>query len=290
MKATNNIPFVFFGTPQFAVFVLEELLREGLKPSLVVTAPDKPQGRRLLLTPSPVKVWAEENKIPFLQPVKLDADFTNKLKTGSYKLFIVAAYGKIIPKEVLDIPSHGTLNVHPSLLPKYRGASPLQSQILAGEKEIGVTIMLIDEAMDHGPIIAQQKIDIEEMPSAPKLLEILAHDGGKLLSEVIPKWIDKEIKPKEQNHEEATFTKKITKEDGLINLKNDDQYKNYLKYLALDPWPGIYFFALRREQKIRVAVKKAEFIDDKFIVKEVLPEGGKVMAFDDFLRGGVVIE
>jgi methionyl-tRNA formyltransferase len=290
MKATNNTPFVFFGTPQFAVFVLEELLREGLKPSLVVTAPDKPQGRGLLLTPSPVKVWAEKNKIPFLQPVKLDDAFVAELKTNSYELFIVAAYGKIIPKEVLDIPSHGTLNVHPSLLPKYRGASPLQSQILEGEKEIGVTIMLIDEEMDHGPIVAQQKVDVEEMPSAPKLLEILAHSGGKLLSEIIPKWIDKKIKPKEQNHEEATFTKKITKEDGLINLKNDDQYKNYLKYLALDPWPGIYFFALRREQKIRVAIKKAEFVDDKFIIKEVLPEGGKVMAFDDFLRGGVVIE
>jgi len=290
MKTTNNIPFVFFGTPQFAVFVLEELLREGIKPALVVTAPDKPQGRGLLLTPPQVKVWVEKNKIPFLQPVKLDADFTNKIKTGSYKLFVVAAYGKIIPKEVLDIPSHGTLNVHPSLLPKYRGASPLQSQILTGEKEIGVTIMLVDEAMDHGPIIAQQKVDIEEMPSAPKLLEILAHVGGKLLSEVIPKWIVKEIKPKEQNHEEATFTKKITKEDGLINLKNDNQYKNYLKYLALDPWPGTYFFALRHKQKIRVAIKKAEFIDDKFIIKEVLPEGEKVMAFDDFLRGGVVIE
>src|SRR3989339_1855890 len=114
MKTTNNIPFVFFGTPQFAVFVLEELLREGIKPALVVTAPDKPQGRGLLLTPPQVKVWVEKNKIPFLQPVKLDADFTNKIKTGSYKLFVVAAYGKIIPKEVLDIPSHGTLNVHPS--------------------------------------------------------------------------------------------------------------------------------------------------------------------------------
>lgn len=290
MKATNNIPFVFFGTPQFAVFVLEELLREGLKPSLVVTAPDKPQGRGLLLTPPPVKVWAEENKIPFLQPAKLDTDFTNKLKTGSYKLFVVAAYGKIIPKEVLDIPPHGTLNVHPSLLPKYRGASPLQSQILKGEKEIGVTIMLIDEEMDHGPILESRKLKVESEKNASELGKDLAQLGGKLLSEVIPKWIAKEIKPKEQNHEEATFTKKVTKEDGLINLKNDDQYKNYLKYLALDPWPGVYFFALRREQKIRVAIKKAEFIDDKFVIKEVLPEGGKVMVFDDFLRGGVVIE
>ncbi|TSC55150.1 MAG: methionyl-tRNA formyltransferase [Parcubacteria group bacterium LiPW_30] len=290
MKATNNIPFVFFGTPQFAVFVLEELLRKGLKPSLVVTAPDKPQGRGLLLTPPPVKVWAEENKIPFLQPAKLDTDFTNKLKTGSYKLFVVAAYGKIIPKEVLDIPPHGTLNVHPSLLPKYRGASPLQSQILKGEKEIGVTIMLIDEEMDHGPILESRKLKVESEKNASELGKDLAQLGGKLLSEVIPKWIAKEIKPKEQNHEEATFTKKVTKEDGLINLKNDDQYKNYLKYLALDPWPGVYFFALRREQKIRVAIKKAEFIDDKFVIKEVLPEGGKVMAFDDFLRGGVVIE
>lgn len=290
MKTTNNTPFVFFGTPQFSVFVLEELLLSGIKPALIVTAPDKPQGRGLLLTPPPVKVWAEENEIPFIQPIKLDVDFTDKLKAESYKLFVVAAYGKIIPKEILDIPSHGTLNVHPSLLPKYRGASPVQSQILEDEKEIGVTIMLIDEEMDHGPIIAQQKVDIEEMPSAPKLLEMLARDGGKLLSEVIPKWIAKEIEPKNQEHEEATFTKKIKKEGGLIILKNDEQYKNYLKYLALDPWPGTYFFASRHGKRIRVAIKKAEFIDNRFEIKEVLPEGGKTMPYGDFLRGGAVLE
>ncbi len=290
MKTTNNTPFVFFGTPQFAVFVLEELLRSGIKPALIVTAPDKPQGRGLLLTPPPIKVWAKENGIPFIQPVKLDNAFIAELKSNSCELFVVAAYGKIIPKEILKIPSHGTLNVHPSLLPKYRGASPIQSQIMNDEKEIGVTIMLVDEEMDHGPIIAQQKLNIEKMPSAPKLLEMLARSGGKLLSEVIPNWITKEIEPKDQKHDEATFTKKITKEDGLVSLQNDDTYKNYLKYLALDPWPGTYFFALRHGKRIRVAIKKAEFIDNRFEIKEVLPEGGKTMPYGDFLRGGAVLE
>lgn len=290
MKTTNNIPFVFFGTPQFAIFVLEELFKNGLKPELIVTAPDKPQGRGLLLTPPPVKVWAEENGIPFLQPTKLNDDFISELKASTHKLFVITAYGKIIPKEILDIPPKGTLNVHPSLLPKYRGASPIQSQILADEKEIGVTIMLVDEEMDHGPIIAQQKIEFKEMPNAPELLEKLARDGGKLLSEAIPKWVNGEIKTESQNHKEATFTKKITKESGLISVLNGDHNENYLKYLALAPWPGTYFFALRRGQKIRVAVKNAEFLNEKFVIKKVLPEGGKVMAFDDFLRGGIVIE
>lgn len=290
MKTINNTPFVFWGTPQFAVFVLEELLQAGLKPELIVTAPDKPQGRGLILTPPPVKIWAEKNGIPFLQPEKLDDDFISKLKVKPCELFIITAYGKIIPKNILDIPAKGTLNVHPSLLPKYRGASPIQSQILENEKEIGVTIMLIDEEMDHGPIISQQKIELEEMPNAPKLLELLARDGGKLLSETIPKWVSGDIKPTEQNHEKATFTKKITKESGLINLINGDHHENYLKYLALNPWPGTYFFASRKTKKIRVVIKKAGFVDGRFEVTEVLPEGGKIMKFSDFLRGGAMLE
>jgi len=134
MKTMNNIPFVFFGTPEFAVSILEELKDAKIVPSLIVTAPDKPKGRGLVLTPPPVKIWAQLHNIPVVQPAKLDNDFTEKLKNSSYKLFVVAAYGKIIPKAVLDIPTNGTLNVHPSLLPKYRGASPIQSQILADEK------------------------------------------------------------------------------------------------------------------------------------------------------------
>ncbi|MFA6077699.1 MAG: methionyl-tRNA formyltransferase [Candidatus Paceibacterota bacterium] len=289
MKTMNNIPFVFFGTPEFAVSILEELKNAKIVPSLIVTAPDKPKGRGLILTPPPVKIWAQAHNIPAVQPAKLDNDFTNKLKNSSYNLFVVAAYGKIIPKTILDIPTNGTLNVHPSLLPKYRGASPIQSQILADEKEVGITIMLIDEEMDHGPILDIKKIGTEESTTAPELENLLAHEGGKLLSVVIPKWIAGEIKPKEQNHNEATFTKKITKENGLIVL-SDDQHKNYLKYRALTPWPGAYFFATKNGKKLRVSIKKAELIEGKLVVKQVVPEGGKVMNFDDFLRGDVVIE
>lgn len=289
MKAMNNIPFVFFGTPEFAVSILEELKKAEILPSLVVTAPDKPKGRGLVLTPPPVKIWAQMHNVPVVQPVKLDNEFTDKLKGNPYRLFVVAAYGKIIPKAVLDIPANGTLNVHPSLLPKYRGASPIQSQILADEKEVGVTIMLIDEEMDHGPILDIKKVEAGKNITAPELEDLLAHEGGKMLSVVIPKWIAGEITPTEQNHREATFTRKITKEDGLIIL-SDDQHKNYLKYRALTPWPGTYFFATRGSKKIRVSIKKAEFIEEKLIIKQVLPDGGKVMNFDDFLRGGVVLE
>lgn len=289
MKTMNNIPFVFFGTPEFAVSILKELKDAKIVPSLIVTAPDKPKGRGLILTPPPVKIWAQMHNVPVVQPVKLDNDFTDKLKNNSYKLFVVAAYGKIIPKAVLDIPTGGTLNVHPSLLPKYRGASPIQSQILADEKEVGVTIMLIDEEMDHGPILDIKKIEIENNITAPELENLLAHEGGKLLSAVIPKWIDGKIKAEEQNHNEATFTKKITKENGLIIL-SDDQHKNYLKYRALTPWPGTYFFATKNGKKLRVSIKKAELIEGKLVVKQVVPDGGKIMNFDDFLRGGVVLE
>jgi len=264
---------VFFGTDDFSIAMLDALKSANLLPSLIITAPDKPKGRGLKLTPSLVKLWAQKNNIP------VSYDFS--LLTTNYQLFIVASYGKIIPKSVLDIPKYGALNVHPSLLPKYRGPSPIESQILADEKEIGVTIMQMDEKMDHGPVLAQQQFPISNFQfSNTELRKRLAEEGGKLLAEVIPKWINGKIKPVPQDDDKATYTKKFKKEDGEIDL-DGDQYQNFLKIRAFEGGIGTYFFA----GDMRIKITDADFRDEKLEILRVIPEGKKEMDYSDFLRG-----
>lgn len=286
MKNKTKPNIVFFGTSDISVTVLDELKKANLVPSLIITMPDKPKGRKLVLTPPPVKVWAEINKVDFIQPEKLSGDFLNILTKKNFDLFVVTSYGKILKQELLDIPKYGTLNVHPSLLPKLRGASPIISAILEDEKKTGVTIILLDAGMDSGPILAQKEIGLTNWPSkASELEKILGTEGGKLLCEIIPKWINREIKPKEQNHSEATFTKKISKEDGFIDL-NDNAYKNLLKIHAFEKWPGTYFFANRHNKQIRVKITDADIENGKLVIKKVIPEGKKEMLYKDFLLGG----
>ena len=288
MNPESSISFVFFGTDEFSVTVLEELEKEYFLPALIVAPPDKPKGRGLALTPPPIKIWAARHSIEILQPLKLDSNFLSSLTLypKPFTLFVVASYGKIIPQAVLDIPEKGTLNAHPSLLPKYRGPSPVESQILDDEKEVGVSIMLLDKEMDHGPILAQEKIAAVSalpMPS-PVLSRTLAQIGGRILAKTIPLYLSGELVPIPQNHDLATICKKITKEDGLIDLA-DNQRKNYLKFLAFQNWPTVYFFAERKGKKIRVIIKDAYFENNKFKIKNVLPEGGRLMPYEDFLRG-----
>lgn len=270
----------FFGTPQFAVHILEQLKETGLEPDVVVTAPDRPAGRGMELREPPVKTWALENEIPVLQPESLtdETGETDLLRNSEWDIFIVAAYGKILKKDVLDIPQKGVLNVHPSLLPKYRGASPIEGQILNDEKEVGVSIMLLDEEMDHGPILAQASIEPEERMRASHLEELLATEGGKLLAEVIPPWLKGDVKAEEQNHNEATFTKKIKKEDGLIELGKND-LENYLKFLAYDEWPGVYFMLEKNGEEIRIKITEAAFENNVFTPLRVIPEGKKEMDY-----------
>ena len=280
----NNKQFkiAFFGTPIVAVYVLDELKNFGILPDIIITAPDKPVGRKLVFTPPPAKVWAKENKIQIEQPYKI-SNLILKLKTENYDLFIVAAYGKILPKELLDIPKYGTLNMHPSLLPRLRGASPIQSAVLE-EDETGVSIMLMDEKMDHGPIIAQEKVKFPNWPpKASELEEILARQGGRMLAEIIPKWISGKISAKDQNHNKATYCEKIVKEDGLIDLK-DDTKKNYRKIQAFNVWPRAYFSIKKRGKKIRAIITDAEFKNNKLIIKKIIPEGKKEMLYEDFTR------
>ena len=274
----------FFGTPDIAVWVLEELEKAGIVPALIVTNPDAPQGRKMVLTPSPVSNWAEEKGIQVYKPESLKSDeVVAKLKESGCALFVVAAYGKIIPQPILDIPKYKTLNMHPSLLPQLRGMSPIRSAILEDIHPTGVSIMELTAGIDEGPVLAQEVATLETWPILGRNLdEHLARQGGALLSDVIPKWINGEIEAKEQNHSEATFSKKITKAMGELNLM-DDPYQNYLKFCAFDVWPGTFFFQEINGKQIRVKITEAEYADGKFVVKKVIPEGKKEMDYESFI-------
>lgn len=276
--------FIFFGSSRFSVIVLDELERLGFVPSCVVTTPDKPAGRKLALTPTPVKQWAMKRGIKTFDPAKLDNVFAESLKEEECGLFIVASYGKIIPGSTIDLPPHKTLNIHPSLLPKYRGASPLQSAILDDAKKTGVTIMRIDQQMDHGPIVAQEEVTVNEWPAYEEFEELMAKKGAALLAKTLPDWVAGKIQEREQEHSQATYTKKITKEDGLIDL-NGDPYLNFRKIQAFHEWPQAYFFLDHKGKKIRVKAIQASFKDGRLDIQRVLPEGAKEMAYADFLKG-----
>jgi len=272
--------FVFWGTPDVASETLEILKQAGFLPSLIITSLDKPQGRKMLITPPPVKVWATLNKIPYLQPEKLNEDFFNQLQATSYKLSVVVAYGKIIPEKILNMPEFGSINIHYSLLPKYRGASPVESAILNGDVETGVTIQKMEFKMDSGPIIAQEKVKISPDEKAPELRKRLIKQGGEILVKILPEFIAGKIKLIPQNESLASVCGKIKKEDGLINLGAELPNVLYNKFRAYATWPRIFFF---KDGK-RIIITNAELIDNKFVIKKVLPEGRKEITWEEFKK------
>jgi methionyl-tRNA formyltransferase len=280
----EKINFAFFGTDNFSVFVLEELKNTSLVPSLIITAPDREKNRGQKLLPCEVKIWAEKNNLEFIQPEEFNDEIINFLKAKNFDFFCVASYGKIIPQKVLNIPLKGNLNVHPSLLPKHRGASPIETAMLNDELETGVTIMLMDEKMDHGPILMQKECVFTDWPNKNTVEEILARLGGQMLAEVIVKNFKEQIQSIDQNHELATFTKKIEKKDGLIDW-NDSDRKNFLKIQAFNPWPGAYFFHKHLDKEIRIKITSAKWQDNKLQIEKVIPEGRHEMTFSDFCRG-----
>jgi methionyl-tRNA formyltransferase len=304
--------YVFFGSAEMSVHVLDEMEKAGFTPALIVTTPDKPKGRTLALTPTPVKVWGHAHQIPVLEPAKLDQHFIDLLQKRTADLFVVAAYGKIIPQAVLDIPPHQTLNIHPSLLPRYRGAAPLQSAMLDDMKNTGVTVMRIDALMDHGPIVAQKKITVEEWPTYEIFEEMMAREGARLIATVMPDWVSGKIKEREQDHSQATFTRKFTKEDGLIDVRKifpvttagsvdasaanpAEQYDIFRKIQAFHVWPTVYFFVEKKNtagaaagnitRKIRVKITDAEWRDSQLVIKKVIPEGKAETDVALFMRG-----
>lgn len=283
------LKYVFFGTGPLAESVLSALYKNGYVPSLLVTKPDSRQGRHMVLTEPYIKTWAEMKGIQVLQPEKLDDQAIRALE-GEYDVFIVASYGKIIPETILSIPKKGTLNVHPSLLPKYRGPSPIESALLHGDITTGVSIMLLDKEMDHGPILTQSAFMLRDEVTASLLEVECGQLGGELLVQVLPHYCEGTLLPKEQNHAEATVCRKITKELGQITLE-DSIMEVRRKYRALTPWPGLYFFIEHKGAQLRVKLNSLDLASSKETahvseyILTVTPEGKKEMDWESFKRG-----
>jgi len=317
-KIRQELNIIFMGTPEFGAIILEELIKAGYKPILVVTASDKPVGRKQILTPPPVKVLAEKYGIEICQPEKIESC---KLKIENCKpdLIIVAAYGQILPKEILEIPKNGLLNVHPSLLPKYRGPTPIQTAILNGDKKTGVTIILMDEKIDHGPIINQRALEIEKNETATTLQNKLAEFGASLLLETIQKWQKGMLKTYPQDETKATYTKILTREDGRVNWKKTAQALEK-EVRAYTLWPESFTSWERRGGLIfRIKILKTriqkstggisypigktlvvpqneigvqcgggffpERGEDFLVIERLKMEGGGEMGSEEFLRG-----
>ncbi len=276
---SQNLKIAFLGTPEFSVKPLEALINSGCQIIGIITGLDKSVGRKMVLTPPPVKILAQKYNILVYQPEN-KTELLEIIKKLQPDLAIVAAFGMIFTKEILEIPKYGFLNIHASLLPRWRGASPIQSAILAGDEETGITIMLINEKIDEGPILERRKLKIENR-NYKELENKLSELGAKLLIETIPKWINGEIKPQEQEHNKATYCKKITKEDGLINLNTEPPEIIERKIRAFTPWPGAYVFVKGK----RLIITQAKLKNNALKIRHVKPEGKKEMDFVDYLRG-----
>jgi methionyl-tRNA formyltransferase len=234
----NTISVVFFGTHEFATTILQGLIESPLySVELVITQPDKPFGRKKIMTPPPVKVLAEKNNIPVDQPDTLKNYI---LENKESNIGIVAQYGKIIPASVLKQFTLGLINTHTSLLPKYRGASPIQSALMNSETETGVTIMKMDEGMDTGPILSQEKTQIEPNETYLELDKRLANIASALLNDTVAKYVSGEIQPQKQNDNGATLCKLLSRDDGRIDWQKMDATEVFNHYRGLTPWPGIW--------------------------------------------------
>lgn len=239
------------GTPVLSATILEALLAQQYNVVGVVTKSDKPAGRNSTIKDGPVKRVALAHSLPLLQPEKMTDDFIAQLTDWKPDLIIVVAYGKILPQAVLDIPGFGCLNFHPSLLPKWRGASPIQNAILSGDTETGVTLMLMDRGMDTGDILAQIPIPIDPKDTTQTLTDRLTPVGIKLLLSTLPRIIQRQITPQKQNDADATLCQIIERSDGHI-LWSDDAVSIYNRYRALSPWPGVYTYWQKKDDLLRL--------------------------------------
>ena len=276
--------FIFFGTPEFAAIILEKLIQAELMPEAVICNPDKPTGRKQIITPPLVKVLAQKYGLTVYQP-KDKTELLEIVKNLQPDLAVTAAFGMIFPKEILEIPKYGFINVHPSLLPKYRGPTPIQTAILNGDKETGVSLFLIDEEMDHGPILAKREL---EFPISnfqfPILSQKLAELGADLLIETLPDFVVGKITPLPQNELQATYTKKFSTQDAYIEPKDleeaqekggDKAVEIDRKIRALNPEPGTFTLSLSKGGLKRTKLLEAKIIDGKLKITKIQVEGGK---------------
>ena len=285
----------YFGSSYFSALFLEKLINDSelqkiIDLKLVVTQPDKPVGRKQILTPTPVKEMANKYHLPVLD--KLEQYSVEK----NLDFGLVYAYGEIIPKKLLELPKYGFLNVHPSLLPKYRGTSPIAGPLIKGEKQTGVTIIKMDEKVDHGPVIAQEKYEILPTDKRPDLEIKLTELGYEMFRSVILLTLrstseggsltkDFSLEATPQNHSLATYTKKLTKQDGFIefeNLKLEIKASSeslYNLFRGLFPWPGIWTTLPNGK---RLKITDLDLKDGKLLIKKVQMEGKKEVGFETF--------
>lgn len=245
------------GTSDLSETILGALIENEYNLVGVFTKPDQKIGRKQEVTAPLVKKMALEHKIPVFQPLKFNSEAVEELKNLKPDLVIVAAYGKIIPKSALEIPGFGCINVHVSLLPKYRGPSPIQNALLAGEKETGVTIMLMDQGVDTGDILAQEISPIKPDDNTETLMKKLAANGANLLLKTIPFWIEGKIEKTQQDHNKATCCQLIEREDGKI-FWTDSAEDIYNRYRALTPWPGIFTYWKNDSETVRLKLISIE--------------------------------
>ncbi len=296
------------GTAELSCASLEKLARDkNFSVVAVVTQPDKPKGRELKLTPSPVKVLAEKLNLPILQPLKArDEEFINQLREFKPDLMVVVAYGQILPQTILDLPRFGCLNVHTSLLPKYRGAAPIQWVIANGDAETGVTIMKMDAGLDTGPVLSVRRTPILPSDDSQTLHDRLGRLGAELLAETIPDFVAGKISPQPQPVEGSTYAAKIKKEDGQIDW-NSPAEKIWNRLRAFTPWPGAFTFLPAEPKPHLLKIWKAEVVakngqpgavlsadktgivigcgQNALRILELQREGGKRMTAEQFLIG-----
>lgn len=280
---------IFFGTPEYVVQILSKLAKSH-EITAVVTQPPKPVGREQFKKYSPVDDWAHKRSLAASGGKRNIPIFFNFDKPfPEADLGVCAAYGKIIPQRVIGLFKFGILNIHPSLLPKYRGASPISTAIANGDTETGVTIIKMDEKMDHGPIVTFFKEEILPNDTTDSLRGRLFERAGDVLIQLIPAYISGKVKPKEQNEKEATFTKVLTREDGFINLKekNLGEAERFLR--AMTPWPGAWTLlrlsATEGQASKRLKLLKAHLEKGKLILDEVQLEGKDPVSWKQFKEG-----
>ena len=289
MKIENlSYPTIFFGSEENSVIILKKLISlPYLKIVAVVTQPPRPKGRKQILTPTPVNQFAQKHHLTILTPQKLDQKVINYFNKGKKpKLGVLAAYGKIIPQKLIDIFSWGIINIHPSLLPQFRGPTPVEMALLSGQKETGVSIFLIDFQVDHGPLLTQTKEKICLHDSQESLSKRLFKLGAETLANTLPQYLSKQITPTPQNHQKATFTKLLNRDDGYIkygalkkaiNQGGPKAIKIERKIRAYHPWPGT--FTKIKTQK-RMKILKAHLENNRLILEQIQLEGKKPTAWN----------
>ncbi|MFZ1654979.1 MAG: methionyl-tRNA formyltransferase [Candidatus Moraniibacteriota bacterium] len=267
-----QVSVVFMGTPEFAQTALAALFEHTYHVVGVVTQPDRKVGRKQELTAPPVKRLAIEHAVPVFQPEKLDAEAVKTILDWKPDVIIVAAYGKLLPENLLAAPGFGCLNIHASLLPRWRGASPVANALMAGDTETGITLIQLDEGMDTGDILAVERTPIGPDECAPQLLERLAVIGARLLTETLPLWITRSITATPQPLDGNTLCQLIDREDGHV-FWNESAESIYNRYRGLHPWPGLFTHWNRTPEEGPVRVKLQTLTIQKSPLAIVHPVG-----------------